>query len=202
MSNIIEEIKLYVKHGKFPIVQDKNKDYGIVTIVNDRIYGICSNWEQKREDLIIDYERIYFPNETIISEEWKIVGQYDIPTIPFEVGQKVKVREDLGELTMILYEEKKSMIGKIHEIQNTKKENGNYIYLLDGYTFHHDWLLPVLEEECACKKLTPFGHITVDSDGCCIKCGTKISIKTKRTVDDVLAGLSDEDKEIIMEKLK
>lgn len=27
-------------------------------------------------------------------------------------------------------------------------------------------------------------------------------LKTKRTVDDVLAGLSDEDKEIIMERLK
>lgn len=32
MSNIIEEIKLYVKHGKLPIVQDNDKEYAIVTV--------------------------------------------------------------------------------------------------------------------------------------------------------------------------
>jgi hypothetical protein len=118
--SIIEEIKLYVKHGKLPIVQDKDKDYGIVTIVGDRIYGICNRWKQKREDLFIDYERIYYSEEEIKEDDWHIVGQYDIPTIPFKVGQKVKVREDLGEIYDIgLFDTcKKSYIGKICTIES------------------------------------------------------------------------------------
>ena len=108
--SIIEEIKLYVKHGKLPIVQDKDKDYGIVTIVGDRIYGICNRWKQKREDLFIDYERIYYSEEEIKEDDWHIVGQYDIPTIPFKVGQKVKVREDLGGyVAELLLQQKQSV---------------------------------------------------------------------------------------------
>lgn len=167
--SIIEEIKLYVKHGKLPIVQDLDEDYFISYKWQDLIIRL-SEYEENKKDLVISGGEESYTLEEVKNAEWKIVGQYDIPTVPFTVGQKVKVREDLEKIIMILYNEKKCMLGKIYQIENVKIENGSYIYLLDGYTFSHDWLLPVLE--------------------------------SKRTVDDVLAGLSDEDKEIIMEKLK
>jgi len=204
--SIIDEIKLYIKHGKFPIVQDSAGDLFVVNVCYKKITRITEYEKDKKDLQLGSDEEIYSDEEIENTTSWEIVGQYDIPTIPFAVGQKVKVREDLGEVFDISSwcREAKDKIGTIQEIASIENycTGLHYYFKNSTATFRHDWLLPVLEEECCCKKLTSFGHMTVDSEGCCVKCGTKVCASTKRTVDDVLAGLSDEDKEIIKRSMK
>lgn len=42
--SIIDEIKLYVKHGKFPIVQDESKNYRICENITEQTGEICSSF--------------------------------------------------------------------------------------------------------------------------------------------------------------
>jgi hypothetical protein len=172
---IIDEIKLYVKHGKLPIVQDISKNYCVVIIDNNQQVVKISDWEKTTENLQIGDDNAIYNNEEIKSKNWHIVGQFDLPLVPFAVGQKVKVREDLADVYDVRdwMSKYKNMIGKIYKIDTVHNEDQGLYYSLEydkKSTFRHDWLLPVLE--------------------------------TKRTVDDVLAGLSDEDKEIIKERLE
>ncbi len=187
--NIIDEIKLYVKHGKLPIVQDKKDDYFIVNIIDDEVCRI-SEYEDVKSNLKIGGDTEYCSEEDIKRKGWNIVGrQFDLPLVPFTVGQSVKVREDLAEVFDVSDWDgsKKRTIGKMCIIKQVYEDIEGLNYLVDfnelisiidnrpdlklpRMHFRHDWLLPVLE--------------------------------TKRTVDDVLAGLSDEDKQIIMERLK
>ncbi|MFA6325475.1 MAG: hypothetical protein WCX46_04590, partial [Candidatus Paceibacterota bacterium] len=120
------------------------------------------------------------------------------------VGQKVKVREDIEPLNIDDWNIIKThVIGKIFTVEEVKKSD-TLFYVLKGLRIDisHDWLLPILEEECSCRKLVNNQLIIVNNDGCCVKCGAQMSIKTIRTVNDVLAGLSDEDKEIIRGRLR
>ena len=169
---IIDEIKLYVKHGKLPIVQDMEDGYCRV-IIDANFYPEFVFEVSEGKDKICDLRLqrdCYFTEEDI--QNHRIVGQFDLPLVPFAVGQKVKVREDLAEVFDVSDFDtcKKSFIGKIYTIESVDSRSSGLSYDINGYSFRHDWLLPVLE--------------------------------TKRTVDDVLAGLSDEDKEIIKERLK
>ena len=168
---IIDEIKAYTKAGKLPIVQDNREKYGILTLAGGHIC-LVSYWEEKKEDLSLGIRSYAYSTEEILISGWHIVGQFDIPLVPFTVGQSVKVREDLAEVFDVSDFDtcKKSFIGKIYTIESVDSRSSGLSYDINGYSFRHDWLLPVLE--------------------------------TKRTVDDVLAGLSDEDKEIIRERLR
>ena len=175
---IIDEIKLYVKHGKLPIVQDISKNYCVVIIDNNQQVVKISDWEKTTENLQIGDDNAIYNNEEIKSKNWHIVGQFDLPLVPFVVGQSVKVREDLGEVfdKRNLDLKQLSMIGTIGVIRNVEHGICGLYYGVhtpdgsDWFAYCHDWLLPVLE--------------------------------TTRTVDDVLAGLNDEDKEIIKERLR
>jgi hypothetical protein len=116
---------------------------------------------------------MFWKKNEIADNGWKLVNKfYDIPTIPFKVGQKVKVREDIEPLNMDDWNIIKThVIGKIFTVEEVKKSD-TLFYVLKGLRIDisHDWLLPVLEPT--------------------------------RTVDDVLAGLSDEDKEIKRRRLR
>jgi hypothetical protein len=169
--NTYKKIIKYLEHGILPIVRDKDGDYMICESKDKDDNINVSEYKKTKEELVLD-NGISYSQDEIMEKNWQIVGIYDIPKIPFEVGDKVRIRPDLAEIfdTSDWSDEKKKMIGKVHQIGYINKYSNGLSYGIKDCVFRHEWIEPAFEDD--------------------------------RTIEDVISGLSEEDKEIVRRAMR
>jgi hypothetical protein len=163
MTTLYEKINTTCKYGYYAIVHNPEGvgAYRIVSPNKDahglwRETGPCKSFDIATESLGSSFG--YTPIQWAVDEAkgWVYAGVYHPPSPkPYEVGQKVRVSEMIKDYGGFddWDELRKGMTGKIYEIRNVRNcaEGLYYNIYTQGefctWTFRHEWLEPVFEDE-------------------------------------------------------